>query len=119
MPLPNAFTSAASSNPAVVGHYNSHYREIKSSSSNAIGSSLGSTRHVSGSSASSNSAHPQQQQQQQDHLNNFCEIYEHLCAMQNLNPLQLVRSSISTSDNGYSLALNADRLKFDNIFSLF
>lgn len=109
MPLPNTFNNPVSSNPAVVGHYNSHYREIKSSS-NAIGSSLGSARHISGSSTSSNSAH--QQQQQQEHLNNFCEVYEHLCAMQNLNPLQLVRSSISTSDNGYSLALNADRLKF-------
>jgi hypothetical protein len=42
--------------------------------------------------------------------NNFWENYEHLCALQNLMPLQSLKQSLVT-DAGSNLTLNADKLK--------
>ena len=41
---------------------------------------------------------------------NFWENYEHLCALQNLMPLQALKASLSV-DGGTQLNLNADKLK--------
>lgn len=42
--------------------------------------------------------------------NSFWENYEHLCALQNLMPLQSLKASLST-EAGSNLVINADKLK--------
>ena len=42
--------------------------------------------------------------------NNFWDTYEHLCALQNVMPLQSLKSCLS-SESGAILNLNADKLK--------
>ena len=42
---------------------------------------------------------------------NFWENYEHLCALQNVMPLQALKSSLAV-EGGANLTLNADKIKY-------
>jgi hypothetical protein len=43
---------------------------------------------------------------------NFWDTYEHMCALQNEMPLQILKASLAV-DAGSNLVINSDRLKFE------
>lgn len=111
LPLVGTFPSAAVSHA-----HHGHHRESKTiaqgSSVTGAGAIVSQTAIVAvGTSSKQCVASHHQSAQLSQYSNNFCEVYEHLCAMQNQMPLQTVKSSVSNGEAGLCLHLNADRLK--------
>lgn len=107
-PIPPLPVSSSSGNNY---HFQQHHimdvNQFKQLSAPSLGTSSAIATTLS-SSANGGSSGARYQGQQ---ASNFWDNYEHLCALQNLMPLQSLKASLLV-DAGTNLNINADRLKF-------